>query len=340
MRRSILARSVVITASAALLVAGCGGGASSTSSKNPKAAFSTGISGINDTDVVTLTLKIDTSADTLVAFAKANGKTLSQTDANNLVNGQLVFEQKTLNGKKLSAKQTDATTTRFAFSDNGTTYVELRARDKVLYVKADVKGTLGLFGKSKLFAEVQARANTLPGFVQALVAGQWVSIDTAALGALAGQFGAGAAASPGPGIVQQLLNGIKSAAQHDTTVTRVGTDDTGDHLRLTAQTRQLVTDLFQALTTAIPVAGLLSSKVNPSKMPDRPIAVDAWVNDGALAKVSIDLAQFIDAANKPPGATVPFVLTLDRSGDDISKPDGSTPADLTQLMPLLGGLGG
>lgn len=340
MRRSILVRSVVVTASAALLVAGCGGGASSTSSKDPKAAFTTGIAGINDTDVLTIALKIDASADTLVAFATANGKTLSQKDANDLANGQLVFEQKTLNGKKLSAKQTDATATRFMLSDNGTAYVELRARDKALYVKADVKGALALFGKSKLFAEVQARARTLPAFVQALVAGQWVSIDTGALGAVAGQFGAGAAASPGPGIAQQLLNGIKAAAQRDVTVTRVGTDDTGDHLRLTAQTHQLVTDLFQALTGAIPVAGLLSSKVDPSKTPDRTIVVDAWVNDGALAKVSIDLAQFMDAANKPPGATVPVVLTFARSGDDISKPDSSTPADLTQLLPLLGGLGG
>ena len=340
MRRSILARSVVVTASAALLIAGCGGGASSTSSKDPKAAFSTGLGGINDTDVLTITLKIDTTADTLVAFAKAKGDTLDQATANNIVNGQFVFEQKSLNGKKLDDKKSVEAATRFALNDNGTTYVELRTRDKALYVKADVKGALDLFGKSKLFAEVQARANTLPAFVKALVAGQWVSIDTSALGAVAGQFGGGAGASPGPAIAQRLLDGIKTAVQRDVTITRVGTDDSGDHLRLTAQSGQLVTDLFQALTGAIPAAGLLSSKVDPSKMPSHSIVVDAWVNDGALAKVSIDLAQFMDAAKKPAGATVPVVVTFDRSGDDIAKPDSSTPVNLSQLMPLLGGLGG
>ncbi len=343
MRRSILARSVVVAASAALLVAGCGGGASSTSSKDPKAAFSTGMSGLSDTDVLTVTLKLDTTADTLVGLAKASGSTLNTTQANDIANAQLVIESKTINGKKLSEikpGQTNAASTRFALSDNGSTYVELRGVDDVLYIKADVKGALALFGQAKLFDEVQARANSLPAFVKALVAGNWVSLDLNLLKSLANQFGGGAAASPNPGQGQKLLADIKAVLQRDVTVTRVGTDSDGDHLRLTAHTRQLGTDILQAFTSSIPAAGLAAQKLDPSKVPDRPIVVDAWVSNGALAKVSLDLTQFMTAADKQPGAKLAVVVTFDRSGDDISKPDNSTPVDLSQLTSLLGGLGG
>src|SRR4051794_16976986 len=102
MRRPILVRSAVVTAAAALLVAGCGGGAATTSTKDPKAAFSTGLSGLTDTDVLTVTLKFDTTADKLIGFAKESGDTLDPAIAKDIAAGELVFESKTLDGKKLS----------------------------------------------------------------------------------------------------------------------------------------------------------------------------------------------------------------------------------------------
>jgi hypothetical protein len=343
MHRSLFARSLAIAASAALLVAGCGGGASTTSSKSPTAAFRAGLSGLDDTDVLTITLKLDTTADTLIGLAKAGGTTIDSTVANAIAGAQLVIETKTLDGKKLSehkGAQSGATATRFALDDNGTTYAELRSLNGALYVKADVKGLLDLFGQSKLFTEVQARANTLPTFVKALVDGKWVSLDINLLKSLVSQFGGGAAASPNPAQTQRLLADLKAVIQRDVTVTRIGTDDQGDHVQLTAHSRQFATDILQAFTGAIPAAGLATGKLDPSTMPDHSVVVDVWVNNGALAKVSLDFAQFIPADKKKPGDKLPIVLTFDRSGDDISKPDGATPVDLRQLVSLLGGLGG
>jgi hypothetical protein len=343
MRRSILVRSVVTTAAAALLVAGCGGGAATTSTKDPKAAFSTGLSGLSDSDALTVTLKLETTGDALVGFAKeSGGDTLDPTIAQDIASGEIVFESKTLNGKKLSEikpNQTDQTASRFVFKDNGNTYAEIRSRGTVLYVQADVKGLLDLFQQSKLYTEVQARAASLPTFVKAFVAGRWISIDINTLKALASQFG-GSAASPNPAQAQQLIADLRAAIEKDVTVTRIGTDDQGDHLRLTAQSRQLGTDLLQVIGTAVPGAGAALTKLDPSKIPDHSIVLDAWVNNGALAKLSLDFVQFAKAGEAKPGDHLPIVLTFDRSGDDIAKPSDVTPIDLSQLGSLLGGLGG
>jgi hypothetical protein len=341
MRRPILVRSVVATAAAALVLAGCGGGAATTSSKDPKAAFSTGIDNLKDTDVLTVKLKFDTTPDALMGFAKESGDTFDPALAKDIATGEIVIETKTLNGKKLSEikpNQSNQTAARFAFSDNGTTYAEIRSRDDSLYLHADVKGLLDLFGKSKTYGELQARANTLPPFVHAFVANEWVSLNLGVLKSLAGQFGGGAA-SPNPAQMQKLFADLKAVIGNDVTVTRVGTDDSGDHLALATQSRKFVTDLLQAAGAAIPVAGLALGKFDPTKVPDRTLKVDAWVKDGALAKVSLDLVQFAKPGEAKPGDSLPLVMTLDRSGDDISKPDKSTPVDLSQLGSLLGGLG-
>jgi len=342
MRRPIFVRTAVVTAAAALVLTGCGSGAGTTSSKDPKAAFTTGIDSLNDTDVLTVTLKLDTTPDALIGFAKESGDTLDPTIAKDIASGQIVFETKTTNGKKLSEikpGQTNQTAARFAFDDNGTTYAELRSLDNSLYIRADVKGLLDLFQKSKMYADLQARAGQMPPFVKAFVGGQWVSLNLDVLKSLAGQFGGGAAASPNPAQMQKLFTDLKAVLGKDVTVARVGTDDQGDHLQLTAQSRTLVTDLLQAVGASVPVAGLALGKFDPNKVPEHSIKVDAWVKDGALSKLSLDVTQFAKPGEVKAGDKLPVVLTFDRSGDDVSKPDTSTPVDLTQLGSLLGSLG-
>jgi len=341
MRRPTFVRTVVVTAAAALLAAGCGGGASSTSSKDPKAAFSTGVNGLNDSDALTVTLKLDTTPETLIALAQQSGDDLDQTTARAIAGGQLTFEQKTTTGKDLSEVKpgdANAIAVRFTFSDNGTPYAEIVSRDSALFVRADVKGLLGVFDKSKLYDDLAARASTLPPFVKAFVANQWVTLPTSVLTALASQFG-GAAALPNADQMKKLVAGLKDVLDRDVAVARIGSDDEGDHLRLTGQSRKLVGDLVQSLSGAVPAASLALGKFDPTQVPDRPVVVDAWVKDGVLAKVSIDVAQFFSESDKKAASTFPVVLTFDPSGDDISKPDGATTIDLTQLGSLLGGLG-
>ena len=342
MRRRLTSMAVVATA-ATVVLSGCGGGsgASSTSSKDPKAAFSTGLSGLADTDALTVTLKLDTTGAKLVGFAKSSGDTLDPKVADQIASADLVFETKTVDGTKFADMKPGKpakTAARIVIQDGGQTLGEFRVLTDALYAQADVKTLLDLFQQKKAYADLSTRAAGMPAFAKAFVEGKWVSLDLNALKALAGQFG-GANASPSASQTQKLIADLKAVLGKDVTVTRVGTDDQGDHLKLTTQSRAFVTDLMQAVSTDIPAAGLATSSFKPASVPDHSIVVDAWVKDGALAKLSVDVVQFAKPGEAKPGDSLPVVLSFDRSGDDISKPSGATPIDTSQLFTLLGSLG-
>ena len=343
MRPRLTSMAAVATV-AAVVLAGCGGGsgAKSTASKDPKAAFATALSGLADTDVLTVTLKLDTTGDKLVGYAKEGGDTLDPKVADQIATADLVFETKTADGTKFSdvkpGKSVKAAA-RILIQDGGQTLGEFRVLTDALYAQADLKTLLDLFQQKKAYATLSARASQMPAFAQAFVQGKWVSLDLNALKALAGQFG-GANASPSSQQTQKLIADLKAVIGKDVTVARVGTDSQGDHLRLTTQSRSFVTDLMQAVNTDIPAAGLATGSFKPTSVPEHSIVVDAWVKDGALAKVSVDVVQFAKPSDVKPGDSLPVVLTFDRSGDDISKPASATPIDTSQLFTLLGSLGG
>jgi hypothetical protein len=331
------------TAVAAVVLTGCGGGsgASSTSSKDPKAALSTGLAGLGDKDALTVTLKLDTTPEKLIGFSQESGKAsdkLTPQQAQELASGSFVIETKTTDGSALSDAKSGKAAVRFAFTDNGQTLAQVEDISNVLYAQADVKTMVSTFGKAKQYDDLATRVKSLPPFVQAFVRGGWVSLDLNALKALAGQFGANA--SPNSQQSQKLLNDIKAALTRDVTVTRVGTDSQGDHLRLTTQTRQFAQDLVQTVTSDIPAAGIAANQFKPQDVPDHSVVLDAWVSDGALAKLSLDVVQFAKPGETKAGDSLPVVLLFDRSGDDISKPADATPIQTQQLFSMLGALTG
>src|SRR5437764_11623160 len=103
MRRRLTSMAAVAAVATAVL-AGCSGGSgtTSTSSEDPKTAFSTGLSGLSDTDALTATLKLDTTGDRLVGFAKESGDTLDPQVAQEIATAAVVIESKTSDGSKLS----------------------------------------------------------------------------------------------------------------------------------------------------------------------------------------------------------------------------------------------
>src|SRR5947209_566052 len=218
MRRRLTSLAVLATASAVVLT-GCasGSGAKSTASKDPKAAFSTGISGLSDTDALTVTLKLDTTPDKLVGFAKESGDKLDPQVAGHISTAAVVFETKTSDGTKLGDIKPGTkvnAATRIAIQDDGKTLAELRSMKDVLFAHADLKTLLDLFQQKKAYADLTSRAQQMPPFVRALVQGKWVSLDLNAIKALAGQFG-GAAASPSTQQAQKLLTDLKAVIGKD-----------------------------------------------------------------------------------------------------------------------------
>jgi hypothetical protein len=343
MRRRLTSLAALATVTVVALT-GCGSssGGKSTASKDPKTAFATGLSGLSDTDALTVTLKLDTTADALIGFAKESGDTLDAQTAQHIATAAVLFETKTSDGTKLSDIKPGTkvnAATRVAIQDDGKTLGEFRSVAESLYAQADVKTLLDLFGQSKSYTDLTTRAKGMPAFVQAFVNGEWVVLDLNAVKALAGQFG-GAGASPSTQQAQKLLTDLKAFIGKDVGVTRVGTDADGDHLKLTTQSRTFVTDLVQTVGSDLPAASLATGSLKPANVPDHSIVVDAWVKDGVLSKLSVDVVQFAKPSEAKAGDSLPVVLTFDQSGDDISKPAKATTVDTTSLFTLLGSLGG
>jgi len=341
-RRPTSLAALATVAVVALTGCGSGSGAKSTTSQDPKAAFATGLSGLSDADALTVKLNLDTTADALMGFAKESGDTLDAQAAQHIATAGILFETKTSDGTKLSDVKPGTkvnVATRVAIQDDGKTLGEFRTVDESLYAQADVKTLLDLFGESKSYADLTTRTKQMPAFVQAFVNGEWVVLDLNAVKALAGQFG-GAAASPSTQQAQKLLTDLKAVIGKDVAVTRVGTDADGDHLKLTTQSRTFANDLVQTLGSDIPAAGLATGSLKPGNVPDHSVVLDAWVKDGVLSKISVDVVQFAKPSEVKPGDSLPVVLKFDQSGDDISKPSNATPVDTTSLLTLLGSLGG
>jgi hypothetical protein len=338
-------RVVAVAAVAAVVaLAGCGG-SSSTTPKDPKGELSASVTNLSDSDVLTTTLKLEATAAELQALAKSgkNPTTLTAGDAQALAGASLVIETKTTNGKKLSElKPGDSKATNVSIRgvDNGRTLAELRVINGNLYLQGDLRTILGLAHKAKAYAEVKARAATLPKFIQAFVAGNWVSINGDAAKGLASQFGVNANQSPSASQSQQLIKDFKNIVNRDVTVTRAGSDSRGDHLRLSGNTRALAQDFMAAIESNVPGGGAIGQQLKPKDVPSRTVTVDAWVKDGTLSEIALDFVQFAKPGEAPAGAHLPVALTFEQSGDDISTPSGVTPVDLSQLGTLLGALGG
>ena len=345
MRRRIETFTALAATGAVVALAGCGGSSSPTTPKDPKGELSASIGNLSNTDALTTTLKLETTAGDLQTIAKSGKKptTLSDADAQAIASANLVIETKTTNGKKLSElKAGDSKSTNVSIRgvDGGNTLAEIRVIAGNLYLQGDLKGILDLAHQPKTYGELQARAATLPKFVQAFVGGKWVSINGDAAKGLASQFGVNTQQSPSSAQSQQLINDLKNIIDKDVTVTKVGTDARGDHLKMSGNTRTLAKDFVNSVTSEVPGAAALSNQLQPSNVPSRTMTVDAWVKDGTLSELSLDLVQFAPPGEAPAGAHLPVALTFDQSGDDISTPSDVTPVDLSQLGTLLGALSG
>jgi hypothetical protein len=331
------------TCAAAIGLAGCGSASSPSVPKDPKGELAASVTNLGDSDTLSALVKLQIPPTVLQQLARADGDRLSSADAAAISSVQLVIEGKTTNGKNLADLEPsdhNATAVSIKALSNGRTYLELRVLSGDLYLHGDVKGLLGLVHQGKAYAEVEARAATLPDFVKALVNGGWVSLSGAAAEGLASQFGVQAGGqSSGENQTSKMLDELKSLLKKDVTVTKLGSDDRGDHLRLSGNAKTLANDAFQSLSAVVPGGGALLSQAKPQKVPSRVVTLDAWVKDGVLSELSINVGQFADKGDAAAGKNLPIIVTFSQDGGDISKPGDVTPVDLTQLGALFGALG-
>src|SRR3954452_12122470 len=177
------------SAAAVLALTGCGSGSGQSTPKDPKGELTASVSNLGQSDSLTTTVKLEIDPADLQALAKSDGDNLTAADAEAIASAQLVVQAHTTNGKDLAELKpgdTNATAIAVRGVSKGHTYLELRVISGDLYIQGDVKGILDLAHKSKTYAEVRARAASLPMSVKALVNRHWVSLSGTAAQGVAG----------------------------------------------------------------------------------------------------------------------------------------------------------
>jgi hypothetical protein len=329
MTRRLSRLSTTLAVAATLAVAGCGSGSGGSSEgDSPKDTLVASVGALGDADILTTTLQLETTPEDLQAVAESTGDELSTSNAEAIASAQLVIET------------TDDKSSSLRAVDGGKTLFEIRTVDKTIYLQGDLQGVLDIAGKPDALEGIQAQAAQLPDFVQAFINGDWVSLNSEALSSLAGSLGAAPSSSPSADEGPKLLADLRRAIEKDITVKDLGEEDEGQHLQLSGNVKDLAVDLQNAVQSSVPGGGALSDRLDASTAPSRVVTLDAWVNDDALSKLSLDLAQFDDDNELPAGTSLPLVLTFEQTGHTIEAPTSATPVDLSQLGTLVNGLGG
>lgn len=342
-RPLILAAAVASTLAVA---AGCGAGSSGGNSARPASAqqeLNQAFTSLGKANTLTTTIKLAMTPAQLVALSRqGNGTPLTASQATKISAAQVVVENQAPSGKTIGdlAQQqagTSAGSTQFTILDAGHPYVQVASVHQVSYIHADLRGVLALFNKQRLFGSVAARVKSLPPFVQAFVAGKWISLPDSTLKSLEGlATSSQGIQTPNPTQRKQLLTDLQQVLVKDVTTTYVSKGTT-DHLLLTADSRKLIVDVLHTIATVVPGIGSRLAGATPQSIPQRQIHLDAYVTNNSLSALSLDLGQF---ANKQPQPHAPLTISFARSGPAITAPTGAVPVNTSQLSSLIGAFAG
>ncbi|MFC5661473.1 hypothetical protein ACFP3U_00600 [Kitasatospora misakiensis] len=224
----------------------------------------------------------------------------------------------------------------------GAPLVELRQVGGKAYARADLAGFAHLVGEDA--AEVEGLAEGLPGALQNALKGQWVAFDPKVIEGAdrPGRSTSGGAATPAPTldpkVSENLTASLKDILAHDLSFEDKGKQDGKDRIIVTAPARKLTDDLLKAvepLAKDIPNLGKLP-KTAPTKVPDRPLALDVLLDGGTLSAVSFDLAQLEEKA--APGTPLPLRIAFGKDTPAVQAPTGATEIGSEDLAGLVGGL--
>jgi hypothetical protein len=230
--------------------------------------------------------------------------------------------------------------------------VELRYVGQKLYVRADVPALAALMGTStdEVNATVDGLAANGFGFLKDGAAGKWLVADLGPLGDMVKGFaeriaggtgGAGTATSssaPGPSQIKQARDAIGKALRDNTSVARGKSDSTGDHYVVTVNSAR---NLYAAVLPVVSQLPLAQKLPAAGEIPDRPVAIDAWVKSGRIVRLELPLNQFGPAGQGP----VAVRLDIDRDAGGVAPPADAVPVDVAGLVSrfmqtMSGGLAG
>ena len=337
-----------IAALTLLLAAGCSGGAGGANGGlgglTPKNELSRSVSDLQNHNALTATLAVDATAADLVAASRVGGSASSGMTAQQaalIAGASISFELKAPAGKTLAQiSGTNGGAVDVIVHLDGADVVEFRIVGGSVYVHTDAPKIVQILGKpASVLTNLENQLPPAFSFVRAAIQGQWLSVSKADAGALVQRFGA--AASPNATQRQAFITTLRNALLANVTVTRSGSTSAGDHLVLTGSVRTIVSGVFDAYRSMLGNNPLFS-RFSKTQIPDRDVALDAYVQGGSLSQLSLNLLQFAPASQAAAlaGKHIAASVSLLTSGADINAPGSSTPLNLTALLAGLSGIFG
>jgi hypothetical protein len=324
-------------AAATLLMAACGGDdGGGSGGGNPEETLKAAVENLSEGGR-TLTMSLSSDAGSLSALSEG---TLSEEDAAKILDSSLSIST---NGADDPAEAQFAMAVTIA----GSTDVEFRLVDEVVYLRIDVDSLLDLAGpdakaaaQAQVAALVQQASASGLDWVEAGASGEWLAFS--GVTQLLEQFG-GMAASPSAE-QQAIVDQFAAALTDSATVTSEGSDDLGEHLVASVEFKDLYDNflkLAEDLGQAVPTTDLPPE----NEIPEGELNVDVWVDDGQLTQVELDFLQLAELGDEeiPEGVeSLGLRVALEEFSGEVEAPSDATEVDLTQLLQTFtgGALGG
>jgi hypothetical protein len=316
-------RLMMLLLTSVVIATACAGPSSDRTSGNAEGTLLASLLRLqNSPSTVTLTLRSDPKS--LHALAAQGGRDgLFGTDLNTVLSSSITVSSNHAPDPRDALSQTTV-----KIGDNSHA-IETRMVDRTLYVRADARGLAKTFGHSERDLQRVAREAGSAGlsFMRPALEGKWLSV--AGLDELARRSGAPLPAGADQqratqALVKQLLNSA--------TVSTLGEDAAGTHLRIIVPARAAyagLRDMVQHLSAGLPGTPL----PDPATLPDKNLKLDAWVRDGKLTQLEVDLKQLSAPGERLPAGVhlLALHMTIRDFTGTIEAPSEAVPVDLQKL---------
>jgi hypothetical protein len=337
-RRPERLRSLLTVLLLVLLASACDAGSSTQVEEDPEQALRAALEGLADDEGHELLVRF--SADEEAQAQVRDDRELTQEDR------ELLFAAGLSIRATAGEAEADGGTTAFLLTIDDTEVAELRALSHTeLYLRVDLDAVRSLVDDPEASARLdaltrQAEALGIRDAIEAARRGDWVRVT--GLEPLHDLLGGTASAhadaheARGDRRGDELWAAALRFVDEDVTVSYVGSDDTGDRVRATtdgASLRAFLDDLDAIAGSAPALGGAGLADLGPrleDVADDATVSFDAWIADGRLTRVMLDLGALDDEGGRD--GELLIVVDIAEFTGSIDVPEASAAIDLVGLL--------
>lgn len=144
-------------------------------------------------------------------------------------------------------------------------------------------------------------------------------------------------------LTERLSTTFQTFVSEDADVTYIGSEDVGEHVRVVTDGASL-DELFTELTSELGRTGVLRDVADDDLDQldvddDTTVSIDAWIDEGEIRQLGLDLGTLDDADELPDDMLV--LMAVEEFAGSIEAPEDPEPFDLLRLVgAFFGGPGG